>query len=92
MNLIFGPPPREYSIGCFGGLPIADADGLYGRFHSAGSANMMGYANPAVDAALEDIRRTVDPDEHERLLGIVQAELARDVPSIPLVHDPSANI
>ena len=53
---------------------------------------MTRYSNPTVDAALEDIRRTFDAQEHVRLLRNVQEELARDVPAIPLVRDLAANV
>ena len=72
--------------------PYVDADGLHQSFHSGGDANVSGYRNPTVDEALDDIRRTTDAEEQVRLLRMVQEELARDVPVIPLVQDLSANV
>ena len=77
---------------CFKSPHVVDADGLHQFFHSQGSANVSGYRNPTVDEALDDIRRTTDAEEHVRLLTIVQEELARDVPVIPLVQDLIANV
>jgi peptide/nickel transport system substrate-binding protein len=91
VNLAFGPD-HDFDAVCFKSPYVVDANGLYESFHSEGTANVSDYRNPTVDEALDDIRRTADPDEHVRLLGIVQEELARDVPVIPLVHDLTANV
>ena len=91
VNLVFGPD-HDFAAVCFKSPHVVDADGLYESFHSQGSANVSGYRNPTVDEALDDIRRTTDAEEHVRLLTIVQEELARDVPVIPLVEDLIANV
>ena len=91
VNLVLGPD-RGFAAACFKVPYVVDADGLYEFFHSDGNTNVTRYSNPTVDAALERIRRTFDAQEHVRLLRIVQEELARDVPAIPLVHDLAANV
>ena len=91
VNKVIGAS-HDFTIGCFRSPQIADADGLYNALHTGGSANVMGYSNKTVDKALEDIRKTSDEKEHIRLLKIVQEQVAKDVPSLPLLYDLFANI
>ena len=91
VNKVIGAS-HDFTVGCFRSPQIADADGLYTVLHTGGSGNVMGYSNPTVDKALEDIRKTADEKEHVRLLKIVQEQVAKDVPSVPLLYDLFANI
>ena len=57
---------------------------LYDLFHSSktkeGEYNFVGYANPAVDALLEQGRRTFDQAERQRIYREVHRRLADDQP------------
>lgn len=57
------------------------------HFHSESAGNSTGYANPEVDALLEEAR--VEPDEEKRMALYQQAEavIIQDAPWIPLFHD-----
>jgi peptide/nickel transport system substrate-binding protein len=50
-----------------------------------GALNAGGYSNSEVDAWIEEAFRTLLPEERGRLMGQVAAEVARDLPLIPLV-------
>jgi peptide/nickel transport system substrate-binding protein len=89
--------PREYerrSVACdadffFSGWICAtgDAGELFeGNFYSKGSnGNSCGYGNGEMDAAVEEIGRTLDPAARSTLLQKAMRQLIDDLPWIPLV-------
>ena len=62
----------------------------FAELHSEGFANLAGYANPEVDALVEALGRTTDPDERAALYHGLQREIARDVPTVYTVYIPRA--
>ncbi|WP_345679103.1 ABC transporter substrate-binding protein [Yinghuangia aomiensis] len=54
--------------------------GVYDFLYSASSTNLTGYANPAVDKALDNARATVDLVARREAYTAVQMELNRDFP------------
>ncbi len=79
---------REYALYISGWIAdYPDAENFIDLlFHSASSQNHIGYANPEVDALLEQAR--TEPDEAERAALYQQAELLilADAPWVPLTH------
>lgn len=63
--------------------PSAD---IYNYWHSEGSSNYTGYANPELDALLEEARVTADDAERQALQNQVQAILAEEVPALWIVY------
>ena len=63
--------------------PEAD---LLGYYHSQGTLNEFGYANPEVDRLLERGRATFDQKERARIYQQVQKLIAADVPVVYLVY------
>jgi peptide/nickel transport system substrate-binding protein len=59
-------------------------DGLYGG--TGGGTNFSGYSNPVVDKALEQAGQTADPADRAKLVLDAEAQLAKDLPSIPIVQ------
>jgi len=55
---------------------------IYQQFHSGGSRNFSGYANPQVDELLDKSRATTDPQEKKVLLRQVHALVAADDPMV----------
>ncbi len=55
---------------------------IYQQFHSAGTRNFVGYANPDVDALLEQAADSADPQEKKALLRQVHAAVAGDTPVV----------
>lgn len=56
-------------------------------FHSASGQNFTGYANPAVDALLEQARRTADPAARLALYAAVEEQLVADAPYVFVSHN-----
>jgi len=52
------------------------------QFHSKGTRNFVGYANPKVDALLDQARDSLDPQEKKRVLRAVHAQIHADNPMI----------
>jgi peptide/nickel transport system substrate-binding protein len=70
------------------GYPWRDPEPLlYTNFHSGLPSNLGRYANPAVDAAFEAGRATLDPDERAAAYAEVFTTFAEEIPYIPVV-DP----
>jgi peptide/nickel transport system substrate-binding protein len=63
--------------------PEAD---LLGYYHSQGTLNELGYANPEVDQLLEKGRATFDQRERARLYQQAQKLIAADAPAVFLVY------
>jgi peptide/nickel transport system substrate-binding protein len=59
-------------------------DTLYGG--TGGGTNFSGYSNRAVDKALDDASRTADPAARAKLVLVAETQLAKDLPSIPVVQ------
>ena len=59
-------------------------DQLYGG--TGGGTNFSGYSNATVDQALDQAGQTSDPAARAKLLLDAEAQLAKDLPSIPIVQ------
>ncbi len=59
---------------------LVDPDDLYESLHSASPQNVYGYANPQLDALLEEGRQTLDQGKRKAVYDQVQALLLEDVP------------
>lgn len=53
---------------------------------TGGGTNFSGYSNPAVDQALDQASQTADPAARAKLVLDAEAQLAKDLPSIPIVQ------
>jgi len=82
----------NYQASCFRSPQIANADGLYNSLVTGQSTNVMFYSNAKVDKALNDIRLTTDNARQVSDLKDVQLQIAKDVPTIPLLYDLFGNI
>lgn len=76
---------HRFELSLFRFVGRADPDlNLYRAFHSryaqAPSSNYTGYANPAMDALLEQGRSTLDPAARKQIYAQASELLARDVP------------
>ena len=56
------------------------------RSHHHGGTNFSGYSNPTVDRALDQAAQTSDPAARAKLLLDAETQLAKDLPSIPIVQ------
>lgn len=75
----------EYMVSSWG-FPTLDPDpGLYVTVHSKSFNNYSKYANPEVDALLEEARVLTDDDERKELYDQVWQILAEDLPYLPYV-------
>jgi len=70
---------RNYQM-VMGAALIQQHDGIYKFFHSKGSQNSTGYANPKVDEALERTRTSDDPEEVRKAYQVVNGEISKDGP------------
>ena len=71
----------EHQIALLGWLNIVDPDRLmYGQFHSAGTLNWGGYANPEVDAMLDSGRASVALDERIAAYRAAAEIIAEELP------------
>ncbi|WP_158647257.1 ABC transporter substrate-binding protein [Actinoplanes sp. ATCC 53533] len=59
-------------------------DQLFGG--TGGGTNFSGYTNPAVDQALDQANQASDPAARARFVLEAEAQLAKDLPSIPIVQ------
>jgi peptide/nickel transport system substrate-binding protein len=91
VNVLFGGE-HDFEVACFGSNQVIDGEALAAMYGTNGQTNMTGYSNPTVDRSLEDLASTTDQDERVRLLRVVQEQLAKDVPAVPLLYDLAANI
>jgi ABC-type transport system substrate-binding protein len=83
---------KDYVTACFRNSQFVDPDEIYNDLHSGGSANISQYSNAIVDKGLDDGRATSDLDARKKAYAAVQAQIAKDVPSITLAYDLFANI
>ena len=82
----------DYEASCFRSPQAANADALYNSLYTDGSTNVMFYSNPEVDASLDSIRATTDPEAQIAALEVIQNEIAVDLPTVPLLFDLFGNI
>lgn len=59
---------------------LIDPDELYESLHSTSPKNVYGYANPQLDALLEEGRQTLDQGKRKAIYDQVQVLLLEDVP------------
>jgi peptide/nickel transport system substrate-binding protein len=77
----------NYQVVLVGWLGLVDPDrGMYNQFHSKGSQNWQKYANPRVDALLEEGRQKADPNERAGLYREVARIIANDLPYYVLTY------
>lgn len=72
---------RDFQLdaGDFAGATL-DPNDLFDQFYSSSPTNDTGYANPELDALLEQARETVDQEAAKPIWSQVQQILMRDVP------------
>lgn len=70
----------------YGNAAQFDPDGWYSTLHSAGSDNITTYADPQVDALLEQGRRTTDPKLRQEIYQALEEAWAADPGMLPLVY------
>jgi len=70
---------REFQT-IMGATLSQEMDRLYDVFHSKGSLNVMSYANPVVDEALELTRSSNDPEEVRKAYAKAVGEISKDAP------------
>jgi ABC-type transport system substrate-binding protein len=75
---------RDFDVVILTGAQGPDPDTLSARFGSTGSMQVMGYANPDLDAALADGGRQAEPSARARAYFRAQQILAADLPIAPL--------
>ena len=71
----------------FADMPDPD-NFLYLLFHSKSVRNFTGYANPAVDATLQQARRASDPQRRADLYRRAEQLVLDDAPIVPIWHYP----
>ncbi len=85
----------NYQLASMQSGEIVEPDWYYPYFHSSriptpqnlNVHNRWRYANPRVDALIEEGRRTMDRERRMQVYSEIQQILARDVPIIPLWHE-----
>lgn len=77
---------HDFDLSMISGGQGPDPENLNVRFGSRGTAQIMGYANPELDAALAEGARAVDLARRARAYFRVQKILARDLPIAPLAE------
>ncbi|MBI2710083.1 MAG: hypothetical protein HYX34_10360 [Actinobacteria bacterium] len=82
----------DYQAGCFRNAQCASADCLYSSLRTNEPGNVVFYSNAKVDRALEAVRQTTNVNEQIKQLKIVQEQIAKDIPALPLLYDLFGNI
>jgi peptide/nickel transport system substrate-binding protein len=77
---------HDFDLSMIGGGHGPDPENLNVRFGSRGTGQIMGYANPELDAALAEGARAVDLTRRARAYFRVQEILAHDLPIAPLAE------
>jgi peptide/nickel transport system substrate-binding protein len=75
---------RDFDMVILSGVQGPDPDSMTARFGSAGSLQIMGYANPELDRVLDRGRSLIDPAARAVEYYRAQAILAADLPIAPL--------
>ncbi len=87
---LFGPSgilaSGDFDLALFGSFSGPDPTGLDDIFGCGGSANLTGYCQRLVTRDLDQADRILDQDERARVLNRADAQMARDVPVIPLLQ------
>lgn len=84
-ELLNGREKREFQLSRSGWCSdYPDAVAFLRPFHSASPDNKSGYANPAVDDALEKLAQPMEPKAREQLILTVMHILEDDVALLPL--------
>lgn len=83
---------KDFDLTVVGWVGFVDPDEwMYDLFHSTGKWNQQAYANPRVDALLEEGRRTADRAERQRIYSDAQRIVADEAPMVFLyVNDQSS--
>jgi peptide/nickel transport system substrate-binding protein len=82
----------DYDMGILGYFFADPEPVLYDGFNTKSPRNVMGYSNPAVDAALVTGRSSGDEGERKTAYSTVQRGLVNDVPFLALWRIPSASM
>ena len=77
---------HDFDLTLLSGSQGPDPENLEARFGSHGSLQFMGYANPALDAALNEGARSVDLPRRAQAYFRAQTILAHDLPIAPLAE------
>jgi peptide/nickel transport system substrate-binding protein len=83
---------HDFDLALMAGSQGPDPENLEARFSSHGSLQFMGYANPALDAAVSEGARTVDLPRRARAYFRAQTILAHDLPIAPLAEGVSISV
>ena len=96
MNIVYTEPgiyeeqvvrKREFQAATDGTSEHPDPDvKLYIRLHSKGGTNLAGYANPQVDALLDQGRQQLDPAQRAATYSRALAQIHQDVPVVPFAE------
>ncbi|MCF2532032.1 ABC transporter substrate-binding protein [Yinghuangia soli] len=74
---------RAYEAALYNWM-ISDIEPMgYSYMHSTSPTNFLGYKNQAVDAALDQGRKTSDPDQRRTAYTAMAAQAAKDIPIWP---------
>lgn len=83
----------DYDMNITGSVVDADPDdNVWNYFYSEGPWNTHGYANPDMDALLEQERDSADPDERAAIFQKIQAIAQDDAPFAFLYHEPDRTV
>jgi peptide/nickel transport system substrate-binding protein len=83
---------KDYVTACFRSNQFAEPDQLYTTYKTGSPANVLQYANPEMDAALEEGRSTAVLAERKEAYAKVQRISAQTVPSVTFAYDLFSNI
>jgi peptide/nickel transport system substrate-binding protein len=77
---------HNYDIALLNGFQGPDPENLTLRVSSGGGLNIMGYSNEVVDSNLKEAAKIADIELRKPYYYAVQAQLAADVPFVPLAE------
>jgi len=77
---------HNYDIALLNGFQGPDPENLTLRVSSGGGLNIMGYSNEVVDSNLKEAAKIADIESRKPYYYAVQAQLAADVPFVPLAE------
>lgn len=89
-NTLFGQilASGAFDIALFAYSPSGPGPALNGVFTCGGDANYTGYCQRLVTRDLDQADRILDAGRQARVLNRADAQMARDVPAIPLFERP----
>ena len=82
-------PNHDFDLAMYANLYSADPAGRVSQFECGGAANYTGYCNAAVTRMLHASDVTLNPKARTRLFNKIDAQLANDIPWIPLYTKPT---